>query len=446
MKTHWRPAVLSLAALPAVAAANTPTAEPLEPLAHKYLETTEPHAHVGLPALEDDPKTFKVSWRDGLAFETNDKQFRAKIGGRIQHDWAFFSEDIEDADPSFDFENGAAFRRVRLYLEALLYQKVEFKAQLDFVNDSDFADVYVGYLASKCFNVRVGQFKEPFGLDELTSSNYIAFMERPSVLGMGPARNTGVMLHGASETETLTYGIGVFKDEDAETGGTAGVSDSGEFAFTARVTGLPVYEDEGQKLVHLGVAGSLREPRNEMFDADFSAPTARGGLSPSLLRNTAFMADRNTLLGVEAAAIVGPWWGQAEYMMNDIDADDGGSDASINGYYLATGYFLTGETRGYKKSTATFDKVKTKTVFGKDGGTGAFEVALRYGMVEFDDVRAGGGGLFDDDLRDITLGFNWYLNTNTRVMFNVVDFDLDANSIGLDEGGTAYMTRFQVFL
>ena len=57
---------------------------------------------------------------------------------------------------------------------------------------------------------------------------------------------------------------------------------------------------------------------------------------------------------------------------------------------------------------------------GRDGGFGAWELALRYSYLNLNDELADGG-----ILSDITAGTNWYVNPNTRVMLNYVHADLD---------------------
>ncbi len=443
MRNHLRPALLlALAALPSTAAATEPT-EPkpaVQPLASSLYEKPANY----LASADDN--TFNVFWKDGIRFETGDEQFTAKIGGRIQFDWAFYSEDIEEVDPTRDFENGNGFRRARLYLEGTLYEIFEYKFQFDFAGgkDADFKDVYGGMKLSKQANIRVGQFYEPANLDELTSSNYISFIERSLVAQLAPSRSPGIMFHGRCEDERVTYAVGVFREDDSDNGNSETLS--GEHAITGRVTGLPIYEDDGEKLVHAGASVSLRDSNNGMFEQAVG-PSSTAGTTPDLLFTDPFAADDSTQIGLEAAGIFGPFWAQAEYMMQKVDADDGMSDMDINGHYLAAGYYVTGEHRRYKKSSATFDKTKVKRPYGEEGGRGALEVLARYAYVEFEDLR-NGGTLFDDQLWEITLGINWYLNTNVRVQFNWVNFDLDADSAAtpFDESGSAFVTRFHFWV
>jgi len=58
--------------------------------------------------------------------------------------------------------------------------------------------------------------------------------------------------------------------------------------------------------------------------------------------------------------------------------------------------------------------------FDLKGGRGAFEAKARFAAVDLeDDGLAGGEG------DDITLGVNWHLNSNTRVMLEYVTHDRD---------------------
>jgi len=450
MKKHWQPALFTLALLPATAAAEPTSTKKLEPLARNYftVETAKP-----LDATADDevnPLEFDVFWKDSINFRTKDKQFTAKIGGRIHHDWAWFSEDLErktqgNAEP-YDFENGTKFRRARLYLSGTIRESVEYKIQMDFAADTsgaDFKDVYVGLKHSKEANVRVGQFKEPFSLSELTSSNYIAFMERGLPVMLAPSRNTGAMFHGSSANSRVSYAVGIFKDEN-DIGESTG---SGEYGYTTRVTGLVVDTDD--TLVHAGLGFSMRDIPGMTFDPSFRPASS---LAPRLLNVDAagvansIQADESTLLGAELAVVSGPFWASGEYIMNDIRARDGMADATLSGQYVQAGYFLTGESRPYKRSNGTFTKVKPRNPKGgDDDGCGAWEVAFRYANLEFENVR-NGGSLFTDELSDMVFGVNWYWNPNARIMFNYVMFDLDAKSINVNGDGSAFQTRFSLFL
>lgn len=378
------------------------------------------------------PGDFKVFWKDGPRLETNDGSFKLKLGGRINSDWAAITEDDDVKDAVGTVENGTEFRRARLYLEGEMYDQVEFKLQYDFAGgDAAFKDVYVGLTDLPYVGgVRVGQFKEPFSLDELTSANYITFMERGLSNALVPSRGTGVMLRDAVLGERVTWAVGAFKDSD-DFGDR--ISD-GEFNYTGRLTGLPWYEDGGKRLVHLGAAYSYRNPNDDQVRFR-SRPEVH--IAPYFVNTDLIPADNYQLVGTEAALVLGPASLQGEYVYAPVEAN-GGNDPGFRGWYVYGSYFLTGESRAYKTADGAFDKVKPARPFlwGDQPGLGAWEVALRYSSLDLDDTGIAGG-----DLGNLTAGLNWYLNTNTRVMMNYLFADLD------DVGDMhAFQMRFQVFL
>ena len=116
-------------------------------------------------AKTDD--AWKVFWDNGFKFESADKKFKLKLGGRIMNDWAW--GDAGDDLP--EFVSGNEFRRARLFVSGDVYKYVTFKVQYDFAGgDVDFKDVYMGLKGLPFGTLKVGHFKAPFSLEELTSS------------------------------------------------------------------------------------------------------------------------------------------------------------------------------------------------------------------------------------------------------------------------------------
>ncbi len=368
------------------------------------------------PVLAGDQKDtdFKMYWKNGIRFQTADKAFSFKFGGRIMNDWAFMSEDDSLKTAIGQLQAATTeFRRARLYISGTVYEKVIFKAQYDFAGgDADFKDVYVGLKKLPGVGtLKVGHFKEAFGLEELTSSKYITFMERSLPVIFAPSRNTGIGVNNTALNKRLTWAAGLFLD----TGGYGDEDDAeNSAAATVRITGLPVYRGK-DRLLHLGLSYTNRDAKDDAVEYDQS-PEAH--LAPDFVDTGSIVADSENRFGIEAALVHGPFSLQGEYIGANVETPDG-SDPSFSGYYVYASYFLTGEHRAYKNSSGTFDRVKPKTNFGK-GGTGAWEVALRFSGFDLNDDPILGG-----ELEDITFGLNWYLNPNVRTMFNYVLADLD---------------------
>ncbi|MFQ5644115.1 MAG: OprO/OprP family phosphate-selective porin, partial [Thiogranum sp.] len=132
--------------------------------------------------------TVKVSTgKSGLKVSSGDGGFKFQLGGRAMIDAAFYDKD------KTRLGNGAELRRARLFAKGTVYHDWFYKAQVDFAgNSTSLKDFYLGYSGFDSGKVKIGHFKEPFSLEELTSSKYITFMERGLPNAFSPGRNTGL--------------------------------------------------------------------------------------------------------------------------------------------------------------------------------------------------------------------------------------------------------------
>jgi phosphate-selective porin OprO/OprP len=405
---------------------DVPSPQPLEERVSELEKTVE--ASPPAPADND----MRVYWRDGVRFETNDSRMQLRIGGRIQNDWGFFTEDSDLRAVDGAIEDGAEFRRARLYVSGTLYDRFIFKAQYDFADgDADFKDMYIGIKGiPHVGRVVVGHVKEPFGLEESTSSKYGTFLERSLSSTFAPGRNVGILLTNQAFDGRMSWGAGIFRDGDDYGEG----MDDGGYSVTARVTGLPWYAQDGRRLVHLGASYSHRNPDSFRIR---SRPEAH--MVPTRFVDTkSFAADSAQLVGAEAALVVGPFSAQGEFNYASVDSASG-SDVDFRGYYAQASYFLTGEHRPYSKSSGSFSRIQPKRDFGwgENRGPGAWQLALRYSNVDFDDSPILGG-----EEENITAALNWYLNRYVRVMFNYVHADID--HVTYDGDIDMFLTRFQI--
>ena len=177
------------------------------------------------------------------------------------------------------------------------------------------------------------------------------------------------------------------------------------------------YVGGDDRVIHLGVSHSY-----QMFEDNEVQYRQRPEVHQSerFVDTGVFAADDAHTVGVEAAAVFGPFSVQGEYMRNFIDSSVA-DDPEFSGYYVFASWFVTGEHRTYKLGEGAFDRVKVKKNFLTDaGGFGAWELAARYSDIDLDNEGATGG-----ELADVTAGVNWHLNPNARLMFNYVHADLD---------------------
>lgn len=373
----------------------------------------------------------KASWKEGIRLESADQEFNLKIGGRLMNDWMFATEEDPLIASGISAEDGTEVRRARLEISGTIYRRMDFKAQFDFAGgEVSVKDLYASLIMVPWVGmIRVGHFKEPFSLEELTSSKYITFMERSlPAEAFAPSRNSGLMLANHLLEDRMTWAAGIF----SEVGDDAKSNEDGNVAFTARMTGLP-FRMDAFTLVHLGLAYSYRNAPDETGRFQ-SRPESH--LQNRFVDTGPFGVDAVNLIGTEAAAVMGPFSVQGEYQQVRVDSLTG-NDPDFYGYYVFGSVFLTGENRPYDEDEGTFGRVRPRRNFlAKTAGPGAWELTVRYSSLDLSDASISGG-----KLDDITVGVNWYLNPNTRVMLNYVRADLDQTVSGTAD---ILQTRFQV--
>ena len=372
---------------------------------------------------DDDAKTLKVTWDKGLKFKG--KNWKGQIGGRVMFDVVLVDDnDYVAATGQAEHQSYARFRRLRLFTSGQIGKHVGYKVQLDFAGNAvGIQDAYIDYKGLRdCVgcgapNIRVGQTKEPFGLEELTSSKYITFMERSIVTNVfAPSRSSGIMFSDEFRGGQLGYAAGVFFNSTASFNNpSAGSGDANlerdGWGATGRVWWAPWYDcDCACRRLHVGVSASYRADLTE----------TRWRARPNLISTGDRVVDSGTLAtksafvyGAELAWVYGPFSVQAEYQAADLDAAAAG-DPSFWGWYAQASYWLTGECRAWKDGE--FGRVSPCCDWLDNDCCckGAWEVALRYSYLDLDDANVQGGVLGGWEA-----GINWHLNPNARIMFNV---------------------------
>ncbi len=411
------------------------------------VETAALPAVSAAPSSEPNPEDWKFKWSNGFKLDRNDGAFKLQFGGRIQSDWAMVDLN-ERLDNTIGGDgHGTEFRRARLYFSGTVYDRVLFKAQYDFANTgdgkTDFKDVYIGLKdLGPIDKVLVGHMKESFSLDALTSSKYVTFMERALTEAFTPGRNTGFAIHDKVLDDRILWQVGAFKDANDDG---FGFDDNGNWNTTARVVGVPLYEDDGEKVVHLGFAYSHQFRGGSDYMLRYRQ-RPESHLAPYLADTGSTISTNHVnLINPEIALVWGPASFQAEYVRSFVNGDDGMRNTEFWGTYAELSYFLTGEHRNYELGSGSFGRVKPNANFNPlKGDWGAFQVAARYSYLDLNDEFMRGGKMWD-----VTAGINWHLFPNTRVSLNYVHSKLDNRLISpspdnVDGNADIVQARFQL--
>ena len=107
------------------------------------------------------------------------------------------------------------FDTIRLGVTGNIYENLKYTAEFEFEGEeTDYKDVYAE-LQNLAYggNFRVGFYKEPAGLEQLTSSRFTTFMERSApTAAFTPDRNFGFTFWNyVNETENFSWYAGLFR-------------------------------------------------------------------------------------------------------------------------------------------------------------------------------------------------------------------------------------------
>jgi phosphate-selective porin OprO/OprP len=335
----------------------------------------------------------------------------------------------------YDFSNGTDIRRGRFGFDGTAFKVFKYRIEAEYVKGTvNLLDAYVQYTGIPKWQLTVGQHKAPYGLEANTTDAFNTFLERGlanAAFGtVGAERRVGLSF--GYVTDTLNATVGVFGAGEAI--GRNAVTRDEAWSVNGRVTWEPIF-DTG-KIVHLGVsgfkAGSI--PGNALTLSDRPSSRVDGGLlvstGTSLAPTTGALVPAApqggaqvgvkgaTYAGAEAAVVFGPFSVQGEYNHLWVDRYGAARSVDFDGFYVFGSWFLTGESRVFKNGSV--DRIKPFSNFDYGKGTwGALELAVRYDQLDLTDKTLSPLGRKGSTW---TAGLNWYLNPNTRVVFNYIRF------------------------
>ena len=325
----------------------------------------------------------------------------------------FIQANFEDGDVSaFEGRFGETalkdrfrLRRARINLTGDFAEQFDFKIEGDFgqsdgLNSSRTAfsatDIFVNWHQYPEAQIKVGQWKAPFGLEQITPDTTLYLIERSLPTGaLTPERQLGVQLWGKPFThvwpeqkDLLTYYAGIFNGN----GRNITNNDNNEFMYVGRLELQPfkgkIFGQEsflklgGDVLNSRDAAGTnISQALNLLVNDD-------GSLSPFTLPT----ADERTAWSVDAWLKLGPFDLIGEYFEEyvngrTVNGVPGMPDFTTNGYYITAGYFLIPKK---------------------------LQLAMRW-----EDLNPGQRG--NDGIRSITGGLNYYIHgDDLKVMVNYI--------------------------
>jgi len=367
----------------------------------------------GLNATTCGDDEGKIKTKSGiLELVSKDGNFSYKLDARLYLDAAVYNEN-EDI---IDLHSGSEVRRIRFALKTVLWKKFIAEIDFDFAgNEVDIKDAYMGYIGIDNMIFKVGQFRVPFSLEEVTSSRYVSFIERALPNVFPPGRKLGFAVYKWGKNWQVATGL--FGQEAGDIDEKEGKNSDEGVNFAVRATYAPILNDS--TVFHIGASYSY-----QTTDA-FTKKMRFRGYDESKISKIKFLStgkvkdvDHSGMIGLETAFQLGSFHLQAEYITVDVArlADSGKPNFSLKGGYIFGSFFITGDSMPYYADQGEFGRVNPK----KKGG--AIELLARYSWIDLNDISnkiKGGEG------KNFTLGVSYYLNPNYKIMLNYTKVDHD---------------------
>ena len=369
-----------------------------QPQAHTGNAMSNTSMTLSKPALQTLARTGLVLALAGVAgTATADQAFDFAPVVNLQYEWAAFDNDQRA------FEDTNDFRRGRLGFKLKGSNKLwQFVAEHDFADKTP-ADAYLELMPADGHAIRVGQFKQPFLLEDAVSDKATPLLEQSLVGVFAISRRIGVEYARFGERGTLNAAVfGKRLDGASES---LGASLRGTWA-------LPVGADSN---AHVGMSLATESPDNAR--ASFSVAP---GTSLTALR----LASTGAIAGVDhldRAAIEGLWMRGAWSLQAEVTAvatRGDGPDFHGDAQSMLVTWSPSGDARSYKRGVigapSTADGI-------------AWELALRWSAIDLDDGVVEGGRV-----QHIGFGATCYFNKHVRVIANVLRLDSTRRGIADD--------------
>jgi phosphate-selective porin OprO and OprP len=250
-------------------------------------------------------------------------------------------------------------RRARVNLTGDFAEQFDFKMEGDFQQSdgtnggrTDFSatDIFINWHQFPAAQIKIGQYKAPFGREQLTPDTTLYTIERTLPTGaITPERQIGVELWGEpltsiwpAQKDLLTYYAGVFNGN----GRNINTNDDNYFMYVGRLELMPFNGKIFGQPSFLKLGGDILNSRDEkgvnISESGNLLVNADGSLSPFNLPSP----DERTAWSVDAWFEVGPFDLIGEYLEEHVQGRtvNGVPPAFANfetdGFYVTGGYFL----------------------------------------------------------------------------------------------------------
>jgi phosphate-selective porin OprO/OprP len=315
-----------------------------------------------LGAMEAENKSLRrqLGSADSVVVHAAGRESKLSVGGFLHGNF----ESGEAPDSRFaGVSDRFLLRRARLNVSAGFVEDFSFKLETDFGNNSispksgasgQITDVFAAWTKFPAASVRFGQFKTPFGFEQLTSDTKTLTVERAlpnDRLTLG--RQIGAAVYGDVADKRISYSIGAFNGAGTNMGG----NDSSKYLWVGRVSGVAYH----------GTVSGLKTKLTT-------------GVNAFTTEDKGTFTGRRTGLGVDAQLAVGPAELQAEWLRNDLHPFTGRATA-MQGWSLLSAISITRQVQ----SIVRYESFDSNVAVGRTT-TGVWTFGFNY-LIKGDDLK-----------------------------------------------------------
>ncbi len=401
--TKWGVALLAATALTTLAGApvcaqDTETvASPEEAAAQmEFLKAQVDALQAQLDAVKKTAGIIAPTWKGMPEFSSGSSGYKFKLNGELQYDVGQIDNPGNRINtPNLGY-NGRS-RRFLVGAEGTLPGDFSYKFQFNFAEGVvDYEDLLIEYAPHKTpFTFSVGYFYPFSSLDNMTSNRFVSVVERSQLNdAFNNGRRLGLAATYVNKLNNFRLQVGAFNEGingnpnpgNAATPANQNLFDRTGYQFSARAVYSPVYA--GTQF-HLAASYQNRRFRQTSLGLNYRARPFAQTTDQRFVATGGIAAKGDSIYGAEVIAIHGPLHVQGEAQYLKVDGYKPGSIAlnpqvfngalypNSPGFWSAygeVGYWLTGETRGYKNGKIDRTKILHPV---SDGGPGGLQIVGR---------------------------------------------------------------------
>jgi len=211
-------------------------------------------------------------------------------------------------------------------------------------------DIWINWHQFPEFQIKVGQYKAPFGLEQITSDTKLFLAERSQVTSaLTPERQVGVEVWGKpfanlfpEQKDLVSYRVGIFNGN----GRNNVVNDNDEFMYAGRIEVQPWKGKVAGQETWVRFGANALSSRDASGTVLSPGGTLRVNSDGSLSSFTAPSAAKREATGVDASFHWGPFDLIGEYLSENFEGRNVNGviptfrDFTAEGYYVQGSYFI----------------------------------------------------------------------------------------------------------